>query len=81
MLLTACAGLSSTPAQGLGYERWQGCGGSTVAQLDTVDPDGTIRFGYYLTPDRDRLLACLAAAGRGGQALPEPASRLIRGGP
>ena len=43
-------------------------------KLDRVDTDGRIRFTYVALNERDRMVACLEAAGRDGVELPEPGS-------
>ena len=37
-----------------------------------VDPDGRIRFTYVSLDERNRVLACLEAAGRDTERLPDP---------
>jgi hypothetical protein len=46
-------------------------------KLERVDTDGTIRFTYVVLHARDRVLACLEAAGRDGARLPSARDAVV----
>ena len=72
-LATGCEYFRDTPEQELANRRWRPCAeGLRDIKLDRVDTDGRIRFTYVALNERDRMLACLEAAGRDGPRLPEP---------
>lgn len=75
----ACA-TANTPQQDLAYARWARCA-SAFVQLERVDLDGRISFQYSDSAGRHQVLGCLAEAGRGGPALPEPRGVRPPGGP
>ena len=79
VLLAACA-TANTEQQNLAYTRWARCNAPYV-QLERIDVDGRITFGYSNSSSRHEILQCLAEAGRGGPALPEPVAVSPRGGP
>ncbi len=75
-----CEYFRDTPEQELAYRRWRECAqGLRDVKLDRVDTDGRIRFSYYSGYDRDRVLECLATAGRLDRTLPEAISSLAAG--
>jgi hypothetical protein len=68
-----CDYFRDTPEQELANRRWRQCAeGLRDVKLERVDTDGRIRFSYVALNERDRVLACLEAAGRDGARLPEP---------
>ena len=68
-----CEYFRDTAEQELANRRWRQCvEGLRDVKLDRVDADGRIRFTYVAMNERDRMLACLEAAGREGPRLPEP---------
>ena len=70
---TGCEDFRDTAEQELANRRWRQCAeGLRDVKLDRVDTDGRMRFSYVALNERDRMLACLEAAGRGGVRLPEP---------
>ncbi len=70
---SGCEYFRDTAEQELANRRWRGCAeGLRDVKLDRVDTDGRIRFTYVALNERDRMLACLEAAGRDGVRLPEP---------
>jgi hypothetical protein len=72
---TGCDYFRDTPEQELGNRRWRQCAeGLRDVKLDRVDTDGRIRFTYNAPHERERVMACLEAAGRDGVKLPEPIS-------
>jgi hypothetical protein len=72
---SGCEYFRDTPEQELANRRWRQCvEGRRDVKLDRVDTDGRIRFTYVALNERDRMLECLAAAGRDGAKLPEPVS-------
>ena len=79
VVLAACA-TANTEQQNLAYERWARCNAPYV-QLERIDVDGRITFGYSNSSSRHEVLRCLADAGRGGPPLPEPVAVSPRGGP
>ena len=69
--VAGCAGLQNTLEQDLAYARWRGCeAGSSLAQIDRVEPSGRIWFSYYLEIEKQSILACLAQ--QEGPPLPQP---------
>jgi hypothetical protein len=76
-LLVAAAGAGceyfrDSPEQELANRRWRECtSGLRDVKLERVDVDGRIRFTYLALTDRNRVVACLAAASSDGRALPE----------
>jgi len=80
LLLVAAAGAGceyfrDTPEQELANRRWRACtAGLRDVKLERVDVDGRIRFSYVALADRNRVVACLAAASSDGRALPEAAA-------
>ena len=69
--VVGCAGVQNTPEQDLAYARWSVCkAGSSLAQLDRVEPSGRIWFSYYLEIEKQSILACLAQ--QEGPPLPQP---------
>jgi hypothetical protein len=80
LALGACA-TTNTPQQNLAYERWARCGGTAFVQLERIDVDGRITFQYADGGSRERVLDCLAAAGRLGPPLPAPQGVRPPGGP
>jgi hypothetical protein len=79
LALGACA-TANTPQQTLAYERWARCGAPYV-QLERIEIDGRITFLDTNPSDRQDVLRCLAEAGRGAAALPEPRAVRPPGGP
>ena len=77
LLLVAAAGagceyFKDSPEQELANRRWRECtSGLRDVKLERVDVDGQIQFTYVALADRNRVAACLAAAGSDGRALPE----------
>jgi len=70
-----CEYFRDTAEQELANRRWRQCAeGLRDVKLDRVDIDGRIRFTYVALNERDRMLACLEAAGRDGAKLSEPVS-------
>jgi hypothetical protein len=70
---SGCEYFRDTAEQELANRRWRQCAeGLRDVKLDRVDTDGRIRFSYVALNERDRMLACLEAAGRDGPLLPEP---------
>ena len=70
---SGCEYFRDTPEQELANRRWRQCvEGLRDVKLDPVETDGRIRFTYVALNERDRMLECLAAAGRDGAKLPEP---------
>jgi hypothetical protein len=77
LAVSACAGISNTPAQDLADARWRACAPpSGLVQLDRVDADGRIWFWYFLESDRQAMVACIVRTEPGGQSLPEPVGML-----
>ncbi len=80
MLTIGCEYFRDTPEQELANRRWRECTfGLRDVRLDRVDVDGRIRFTYYSGSERDRVLECLAAAGRLDRTLPEAIASLVAG--
>jgi hypothetical protein len=79
LALAACA-TANTPQQNLAYERWASCG-SAYVQLERIDVDGRITFQHTSSAERESVFRCLADAGRGAAALPEPRAVRPPGGP
>ena len=79
LVLVACA-VANSPQQDLAYARWAKCS-APFAQLERVDLDGRITFGFTSATERREILQCLAEAGRTGSPLPEPVGVAPRGGP
>ena len=79
LALGACA-TANTPQQTLAYERWARCG-SAYVQLERIDVDGRITFQHASSAERESVFRCLAEAGRGSAALPEPRAVRPPGGP
>jgi hypothetical protein len=72
---TGCEYFRDTAEQELANHRWRQCAeGLRDVKLERVDTGGRIRFSYVALNERDRVLACLEAAGRDGVRLPEPVS-------
>jgi hypothetical protein len=72
---SGCECFRDTAEQELANRRWRQCAeGLRDVKLDRVDTDGRVRFSYVALNERDRVLACLEAAGRDGVRLPEPVS-------
>jgi len=72
---SGCECFRDTAKQELANRRWRQCSeGLRDVKLDRVDTDGRVRFTYVALNERDRVLACLEAAGRDGVRLPEPVS-------
>ncbi len=80
LLLVAAAGagceyFKDSPEQELANRRWRECTSRLRdVKLERVDVDGRIRFTYVTLADRNRVVACLAATGSDGRALPEAAA-------
>ena len=75
-----CEYFRDTAEQELANQRWRQCAeGLPDVKLDRVDTDGRIRFSYVALNERDRMVACLETAGRGGVRLPEPVPRAAAG--
>ena len=67
-----CEYFRDTPEQDLANRRWRACAsGLRDVKLERVDTDGRIRFSYVALADRNRITACLEAAGADGRKLPE----------
>ena len=67
-----CEYLQDSPEQALANRRWRECAaGLHDVKLERVDVDGRIRFSYVTLADRNRMVACLEAAGSDGRILPE----------
>jgi hypothetical protein len=67
--VTAC----NTAEQEHANRRWRECTRQQQdVTLERVDTDGRIRFTYVVLHARDRMLACLEAAGRDRARLPTP---------
>lgn len=67
-----CEYFRDSPEQELANRRWRECaGGVRDVKLERVDTDGRIRFSYVALADRNRVVACLEAAGADGRVLPE----------
>jgi hypothetical protein len=85
LLLAATAGagceyLRDTAEQTLANRRWRECAGELRdVKLERVDTDGRIRFSYVALNERNRVVECLAAAGRDGPPLPEPVATAVGG--
>lgn len=68
-----CDCLRNTAEQELANRRSRECArGPHDVTLERVDTDGRIRFTYVALHARDRMLACLEAAGRDSARLPPP---------
>jgi len=79
-IVAGCEYFRDSPEQTLAKGRWKECAAEfRDVKLDRVDTDGRIRFTYVAGNERDRVLACLSAAGAGGTALPEPIASPIAG--
>ena len=79
-IAAGCEYFKDSPEQELARRRWKECAADLRdVKLDRVDVDGRIRFTYVAGNERDRVLACLSAAGAGGTALPEPIASPIAG--
>ena len=79
-IVAGCEYFRDSPEQTLAKGRWKECAAELRdVKLDRVDTDGRIRFTYVAGNERDRVLACLSAAGAGGTALPEPIASPIAG--
>jgi hypothetical protein len=71
-IVAGCEYFRDSPEQELARRRWKECAAELRdLNLDRVDVDGRIRFTYVAGNERDRLLACLRAAGEAGRPLPE----------
>ena len=71
-LVAGCDYFGDSPEQELANRRWKECAADLRdVKLDRVDADGRIRFTYVAGNERDRVLACLRAAGEAGRPLPE----------
>ena len=71
-IAAGCEYFRDSPEQELANRRWKECAAQLRdVTLDRVDVDGRIRFTYVAGNERDRLLACLRAAGEAGRPLPE----------
>ena len=69
---SGCECFRDTAEQELANRRWRECaGGVRDVKLERVDTDGRIRFSYVALADRNRVVACLEAAGADGRVLPE----------
>ena len=79
LVLGACS-IANTPQQDLAYTRWAKCNVPFV-QLERIDLNGRITFGYTSASGRQEILQCLAEAGRTGPSLPEPVGVRPPGGP
>jgi len=80
VLAIGCDYFRDTPEQELANRRWKECtSGLRDVRLDRVDTDGRIRFTYYSGSERDRVVECLAAAGRSDRTLPEAVASLVAG--
>jgi hypothetical protein len=79
-IVAGCEYFRDSPEQELANRRWKECAAQLRdIKLDRVDVDGRIRFTYVAANERDRVLECLTAAGRGGTALPEPIASPVAG--
>jgi hypothetical protein len=75
-----CDCLRNTAEQEHANRRWKECSrDERDVVLERVDTDGRIRFTYVALHARDRVLACLEAAGRGGPGLPDPIASAVAG--
>jgi hypothetical protein len=73
IVTTGCDYLRDTTAQEVANRRFKACSaGTREVQLQRVDLDGRIRFTYVSLDERNRVLACLEAAGRDTDRLPYP---------
>jgi hypothetical protein len=71
-IAAGCEYFRHSPEQELARRRWKECAAELRdLNLDRVDVDGRIRFTYVAGNERDRVLACLRAAGESGAPLPE----------
>jgi hypothetical protein len=71
-IVAGCEYFRDSPEQELARRRWKECAAELRdLNLDRVDVDGRIRFTYVAGNERDRVLACLRAAGESGAPLPE----------
>jgi len=71
-IVAGCEYFRDSPEQTLAKGRWKECAAELRdVKLDRVDTDGRIRFTYVSGNERDRVLACLRAAGESGEPLPE----------
>ena len=71
-IAAGCEYFRDSPEQELAKGRWKQCAAELRdVKLDRVDVDGRIRFTYVAGNERDRVLACLRAAGESGRPLPE----------
>ena len=71
-IAAGCEYFRDSPEQELARRRWKECAAELRdLNLDRVDVDGRIRFTYVAGNERDRVLACLRAAGESGAPLPE----------
>ena len=71
-IVAGCEYFRDSPEQTLAKGRWKECAAELRdVKLDRVDVDGRIRFAYVAGNERDRVLACLRAAGESGRSLPE----------
>ena len=71
-IVAGCEYFQDSPEQTLAKGRWKECAAELRdVKLDRVDTDGRIRFTYVAGNERDRVLACLRAAGESGAPLPE----------
>lgn len=79
-IVAGCEYFRDSPEQELARARWKECVGELRdVKLDRVDTDGRIRFTYVAGNERDRVLACLRAAGDAGQPLPEAIASPVAG--
>jgi hypothetical protein len=71
-IVAGCEYFRDSPEQALATERWKECAAELRdVKLDRVDVEGRIRFTYVAGNERDRVVACLRAAGESGGPLPE----------
>ncbi|HZP38258.1 MAG TPA: hypothetical protein VFE48_17365 [Methylomirabilota bacterium] len=79
-IVAGCEYFRDSPEQELARARWKECAGDLRdVKIDRVDTDGRIRFTYVAANERDRVLACLRAAGDAGRPLPEPVASPVAG--
>ncbi len=71
-IVAGCEYFRDSPEQALAKERWKECAAELRdVKLDRVDVEGRIRFTYVAGNERDRVVACLRAAGESEGPLPE----------
>jgi hypothetical protein len=70
-IVAGCEYFRDSPEQALAKERWKECAAELRdVKLDRVDVEGRIRFTYVAGNERDRVVACLRAAGESEGPVP-----------